>query len=61
MLRWSLIFLVISLIAAALGYGGIASDAADIAKILFFVFLGLWALTLILGFVAGQKLFGQKR
>jgi uncharacterized membrane protein YtjA (UPF0391 family) len=61
MLRWSLIFLVIALIAAALGYGGIAADAAGIAKILFFIFLGLWAVTLIVGLVVGQKLFGQRR
>ena len=61
MLRWSLIFLIISLIAAVLGYGGIASDAAEIAKILFFIFLGLWVVTLILGLIAGQKLFGSKR
>ena len=61
MLRWSLIFLIISLIAAVLGYGGIASDDAEIAKILFFIFLGLWALTLILGLIVGQKLFGQRR
>ena len=61
MLRWSLIFLIISLVAAVLGYGGIASDAAEIAKILFFIFLGLWAVTLILGLIVGQKLFGQRR
>ena len=42
MLRWSLIFLVISLIAAALGYGGIAADSAEIAKILFFIFLAIF-------------------
>ena len=61
MLRWSLVFLIISLIAAVLGYGGIASDAAEIAKILFFIFLGLWAVTLVLGLIVGQKLFGQRR
>ena len=41
MLKWSVIFFVISLIAAALGYGGIADDAADIGKVLFFIFLGV--------------------
>ena len=60
MLRWSLMFLVISLIAAAMGYGGIASDAAEIAKILFFVFLAVFGVTLILGLVAGEKLFGKR-
>ena len=61
MLRWSVMFLIIAIIAAALGYGGITSDAAEIAKILFFIFLGLWAVTLILGLIVGQKLFGQRR
>lgn len=61
MLRWSVLFLIIALVAAALGYGNIASDAAEIAKILFFIFLGLWAVTLILGLIVGQKLFGQRR
>jgi uncharacterized membrane protein YtjA (UPF0391 family) len=61
MLRWSAIFLVIAIIAAALGYGGIAADAAEIAKVLFFIFLGIFVVTLILGLVAGQKLFGSRR
>ena len=60
MLRWSAAFLVIAIIAAALGYGGIAADAAEIAKVLFFIFLGIFFVTLILGLVAGQKLFGKR-
>ena len=35
MLYWSLIFLVIALIAAVLGFGGLAGAAADIAKVFF--------------------------
>jgi uncharacterized membrane protein YtjA (UPF0391 family) len=61
MLRWSAVFLIIAIIAAALGYGGIAADAAEIAKVLFFIFLGIFLLTLILGLVAGQKVFGQRK
>ena len=60
MLRWSAAFLVIAIIAAALGYGGIAADAAEIAKVLFFIFLAIFFVTLILGLIAGQKLFGKK-
>ncbi|MEQ1503998.1 MAG: DUF1328 family protein [Myxococcota bacterium] len=41
MLYWSLMFLVVALIAAAFGFGGIAAGAASIAKILFVVFLAL--------------------
>ncbi len=44
MLHWSLIFLVIALIAGVLGFGGIAGAAIGIAKVLFFVFLVIWLL-----------------
>src|SRR5438067_1349844 len=39
MLRWALIFLIVALIAAVFGFGGIATGAAGIAKILFVLFL----------------------
>ena len=35
MFRWGIIFLVIALIAAALGFGGLAGTAAGAAKIVF--------------------------
>ena len=41
MLRWVIGFAILALIAAVFGFGGIASSFAGIAKILFFVFLGL--------------------
>lgn len=49
MLGWALTFLVIALIAAALGFGGVAGAATGIAKILFFVFLVAFAISLIAG------------
>ncbi len=49
MLSWALTFLVIALIAAALGFGGIAGTATSIAKILFFVFLVLFVISLLAG------------
>ena len=48
-LKWALAFLVISLIAALFGYGGIAQDAAGIAQVLFFVFLAILAVLFVLG------------
>jgi len=39
MLGWAVTFLIIALIAAVLGFGGIAAASAGIAKILFFIFL----------------------
>jgi uncharacterized membrane protein YtjA (UPF0391 family) len=46
MLRWALGFFVVALVAALLGFSGIAIAAAGIAKILFFVFLVLFIVTL---------------
>ena len=51
MLRWALGFFVIAIIAAIFGFGGIAVAAAGIAKILFFLFLVLFLLTLVGGLV----------
>jgi len=49
MLYYALVFLVIALIAAALGFGGIAGAAAGIAKILFMVFIVLFLVSLVVG------------
>lgn len=49
MLRWAVTFLVIAIIAAVFGFGGIAAAATDIARILFVVFLVLFVLALIFG------------
>ena len=39
MLHYAIVFLVIALVAALFGFGGIAAGAVEIAKILFFVFI----------------------
>jgi uncharacterized membrane protein YtjA (UPF0391 family) len=54
MLRWALIFLVIALIAAALGFGGIYVAAAGIAKILFYIFVVLFVISLIMHLARGR-------
>ena len=36
MLRWTLIFLVVAIVAAVFGFGGVAAASAGIARILFF-------------------------
>lgn len=51
MLRYSVIFLVIALIAAVLGFGGIAAGAVDIAKILFFVFIAIAVITFVVSLI----------
>lgn len=49
MLYYAVVFLVIALVAALLGFTGIAAGAVEIAKILFFVFLLLFVVSLIMG------------
>jgi uncharacterized membrane protein YtjA (UPF0391 family) len=49
MLYWAVMFLIIALVAAFLGFGGVATVAAGIAKILFYIFLIIFLVTLILG------------
>jgi uncharacterized membrane protein YtjA (UPF0391 family) len=55
LLKWAAIFLIIALVAAAFGFTGVAEGAADIAKVLFYMFLGLCALFLIAGLVLAGK------
>jgi uncharacterized membrane protein YtjA (UPF0391 family) len=56
MLRWAVIFFVISMIAAFFGFTDAAAGAAEIAKVLFYIFLAVCAVFLILGVTAAQKL-----
>jgi uncharacterized membrane protein YtjA (UPF0391 family) len=49
MLYWAVVFLVVALIAALFGFGGIAAGAAGLAKILFFVFIVLVVVSLLFG------------
>ena len=54
MLRWAVIFFIIAIIAAVFGFGNIAAGATQIAKILFFLFLILFLISLIFGLVKGK-------
>lgn len=51
MLHYTIVFLVIALIAAVFGFGGIAASAVGIAKILFVVFLVLALASFLFGLV----------
>ena len=51
MLYWALVFFIFALVAALLGFGGIAVASAGIAKILFIVFLALFLISLVSGLV----------
>jgi uncharacterized membrane protein YtjA (UPF0391 family) len=53
MLYWALVFLVVALIAGALGFGGLVGAATGIAKVLFGVFCVLFVASLVFGGVRG--------
>src|SRR4051794_24069066 len=55
MLGWALTFLVVALIAAVLGFGGIAGLSMEIAKIIFFVAIVLFLISAVIGVVRGRS------
>jgi uncharacterized membrane protein YtjA (UPF0391 family) len=55
MLRYAAIFFVIALVAALFGFGGIAAGAVEIAKVLFFIFVILFLVSLVWGLIAGKR------
>jgi uncharacterized membrane protein YtjA (UPF0391 family) len=54
MLRWTLLFLVIALIAGVFGFTGIAGASTDIARTLFFIFLVLLIISAIVSAFKGR-------
>ena len=55
MLSWALTFLVLALIAAVLGFGGVAAISVEIAKILFVVFLVLFIVSATVHALRGKS------
>jgi uncharacterized membrane protein YtjA (UPF0391 family) len=55
MLGWALTFLIIALIAAVLGFGGIADFAVEIAKIIFFVAIILFVISAVVALIRGRS------
>ena len=56
MLRWAVIFFLISVIAAFFGFTDVAAGAAEIAKVLFYIFVAIFVVFLILGLTVAEKL-----
>jgi uncharacterized membrane protein YtjA (UPF0391 family) len=55
MFGWAITFLVVALIAAVLGFGGIAGTAIELAKIVFFVAIVLFVISALFGIVRGRS------
>jgi uncharacterized membrane protein YtjA (UPF0391 family) len=55
MLRWAFIFLIVAIVAAIFGFGGIAATAAGFAKVLFFIAIAIFLVFLLLGTFTARK------
>jgi uncharacterized membrane protein YtjA (UPF0391 family) len=55
MIRYAVIFLVVALVAALLGFGALAGLAADISKILFLVFLAMAVISFLVNLIGGGR------
>ena len=55
MIKLAIIFLVIGLVLAVLGFGGIGGAFIGVAKLLFFIAIAIFVVLLVLGIAAGRK------
>jgi uncharacterized membrane protein YtjA (UPF0391 family) len=55
MIGWALTFLLVALVAAVFGFGGIAGTAVEIAKLIFFVAIVLFAISAVIGLLRGRS------
>lgn len=57
MLKWAIVFFIISVVAGFLGFTGVASTTRSIAKVLFFIALAIFLIVLIFGVLLGVLVF----
>lgn len=55
MLGWAVTFLVVALVAALFGFGGIAGTTVEAAKLIFFVAVVLFAISAVVGLMRGRS------
>ena len=55
LLKWALIFFLISIVAAVFGFTGLSIATADIARILFYIFVVIFVVLLILGLTVARR------
>ena len=55
MLGWAITFLIVALVAAVFGFGGIAGTAVEIAKLIFFVAIVLFAISAVIGLLRADR------
>ncbi len=54
MLRYAIAFLILALVAAVFGFGGVAAVSMDIARLLVMVFLVLFIVALVMHALRGK-------
>ena len=55
MIGWAITFLVVALVAALLGFGGVAGTAVEAAKLIFFVAIALFLISAVFGVMRGRS------
>jgi uncharacterized membrane protein YtjA (UPF0391 family) len=55
MLNWSITFFLMAIIAAVLGFGGLAGTFVEIAKFLALIFVALFVVALIYSVLSGRR------
>jgi uncharacterized membrane protein YtjA (UPF0391 family) len=58
LLKWALIMLVVSLVAALFGFTDLAAASADVARVLFYIFLVIFLVLLVLGVMGARAVRG---
>jgi uncharacterized membrane protein YtjA (UPF0391 family) len=56
LLKWALIMFVVSLIAALFGFTDLSAASADVARILFYIFLVIFLVLLVMGLLAARAI-----
>lgn len=49
-LKWAVIMLIVSLVAALFGFTELSAASADVARVLFYIFAAIFLILLVLGF-----------
>ena len=57
MIKWALIFFIVSVIAGLLGFTGVAAGFRTIAKVLFFIAIAIFLVILVFGVFLGMLVF----
>jgi uncharacterized membrane protein YtjA (UPF0391 family) len=57
MLKWAIIFFIISVVAGYFGFTGVASATRTLAKVLFFIAVAVFLIVLVFGVMLGMLVF----